>query len=86
MGVGGGGGGGGGVRGAYAASQTTALHMNQNESPIFVILFVIFFCFQRPFFLTFISFYCSWCCAVWRQKVSPYIIIVQVVFYFLWDH
>ena len=27
-------------------------------------------------------FYYSWCCAVWR----PYIIIVQVIFYFLWDH
>ena len=28
-----------------------------------------------------------WCCAVWRpQKVSPYMIIVQVIFYFLWDH
>ena len=36
-------------------------------------------------FLTFILLYCSWCCAVWQPyKVSPYIIIVQVIFYFLW--
>ena len=31
--------------------------------------------------------YCSWCHAVRRPlKVSPYIIKVQVIFYFLWDH
>ena len=57
---GGGGWGGGGVvvvggeveGGAYAASQTTVLHLNQTESPIFVILCVL--CFQRQSFLTFI--------------------------------
>ena len=41
--------------GAYAASQTTVMHMkrlNQTESPIFVILCVQ--CFQRQSFLTFI--------------------------------
>ena len=41
--------------GAYAASQTTVLHMkklNQTESPIFVILCVL--CFQRQSFLTLI--------------------------------
>ena len=38
-------------------------------------------------FLTFILLYCSWCCAVWRPwKVSPYIIIMQVIVYFLWGH
>ena len=43
--------------GAYAASQTTVLHMkrlSQTESPIFVILCVL--CYQRQTFLTFISF------------------------------
>ena len=43
-----------GVGGAYAASQTTVLHMkrlNQSEYPILVILCVI--CFQWQFFLTF---------------------------------
>ena len=46
--------GGGGGGGAYAASQTTVLHMkrlNQIESPILVILYVL--CFQRLYFLTF---------------------------------
>ena len=64
---GGGGGAWGGGRGAYAALQTTVLHMkrpNQTVSPIFVILFVL--CFQRQSFFTFILLYCSWCCAVWR--------------------
>ena len=43
--------------GAYAALQTTVLHMkrlNKTESPIFVILFVFFFCFHRQSFFTFI--------------------------------
>ena len=72
----------------YAASQTSALHMkrlNQTESPIFVILCVL--CFQRQSFFTFILLYCSWCCGLLRpQKVCTYIIIVQVIFYFLWDY
>ena len=39
-------------------------------------------------FLTFFLIYSSWCCAVCggRTNVSPYIIIVQVIFNFLWDH
>ena len=49
--------------------------------------FLCVLCFQRQSFFTFILLYCSWCCAVWRpSKVSPYIIKVQVIFYFLWDH
>ena len=45
--------------GAYAASQTTVLHvkgLNQTESPIFVILCVL--CFQRQsfFLLLFVEF------------------------------
>ena len=54
--------------GAYAASQTTVLHMkrlNQTESPIFVI-FLCVLCFQRQSIWVFILLYCSWCCAVWR--------------------
>ena len=48
--------------GAYAASQTTVLHMkrlNHTESPIFVILCVL--CFQRHSFLTLFSVY------VWKN-------------------
>ena len=49
--------GGVGGGGAYAASQTAVLHMkklNQIESPIFVILYVLSF--QRQSFFTFIYF------------------------------
>ena len=45
--------GGGAGMGAYAASQTTVLHMkkhNQTESSIFVVVCVL--CFQRQSFLT----------------------------------
>ena len=51
----GGGGGGRGGGGGVSASQTTVLHMkrlDQTESPIFVILYVL--CFQRQSFFTFI--------------------------------
>ena len=59
--------------------------LNQTKSPFFVILCVL--CFQRQSFLTFTLLYGSWCFTVWwPSKVSPYIIIVQVIFYFLWDH
>ena len=64
--VGGVGGAGAGA-GAYAASQTTMLHMkrlSQTESPIFVILCVL--CFQRQSFFEFYFTLCSWCCAVLR--------------------
>ena len=47
-------GGEGAERVAYAASQTTMLHMkrlNQTESPIFIIMCVL--CFQTQSFLTF---------------------------------
>ena len=49
--------------------------------------FCVFFVSKGNLFFTFISLYGSLCCAVWRpSKVSKYIIIVQVIFYFLWDH
>ena len=47
----------------------------------------IFFFFFFLWLLFFILLYCSWCCGVWRPyKFFPYIIMVQVIFYFLWDH
>ena len=58
--------------------------LNETESPIFVIF--VFFIFKgNPFLLLFYSFVagvvsCGGC------KVSPYIIIVQVIFHFLRDH
>ena len=45
------------LRGAYAVSQTTVLHMkrlNQTESPIFVIVCVL--CFQRQSFFLFLFY------------------------------
>ena len=54
-----GGGRGKGGGGAYAAPQTTILYMkrlNQTESPIFVILYVL--CFQRQSFFIFIDCRC----------------------------
>ena len=72
---------------AYAASQTTMLHMkrlNQTESPIFVILCVL--CFQMQSFLLLLYSTVAVLCCMAAVKVSPYIIIVQVIFYFIWDH
>ena len=77
-GVGWGEGGGAGGGGAYADSQTTVLHMkklNQNESPIFVILCSLF-----PKAILFDFYITLLPCG------SPYIIVVQVIFYFPWDH
>ena len=59
---------------AYAASQTTVLHMkrlNQTDSPIFVILCVL--CFQRQIFFTFILFYEAIC----FKSCLAYCIFVQ---------
>ena len=63
-------------------SQTTVLHMkrlNQTESPIFVTLCVI------PLWLLFYSTVAD-VVPCGSRKVSPYIIIVQVIYYFLWLH
>ena len=75
--------------GAYAASQTTVLHMkrlNQTESPIFMILCVL--CFQRHSFFTLFYSTVAGVVPCGGRKKSPCtdIIIVQVIFYFLWDH
>ena len=64
-----GGRGGGRGGGAYATSQTTVLHMkrlSQTESPLFMILCVLFF--QRQSFLTFILLFLSlyvFACMFW---------------------
>ena len=60
--------------------------LNQTESPIFVIL--CFLCFQRQsfFLLLFYSTIAGVVPCGCRKKASPYIIIVQVIFYFLWDY
>ena len=50
--------------------------------------FCVFFVSEGNLFFTFILVYCSLllCRVAAVKEVSPYIIIVQVMFYFLWDH
>ena len=79
---GGGAGGGGGCGGAYAASQTTLLYTKKQSNRFSD--FRDFVCSLFPKAILFdVYFTLSWCCAVWRPyKVSPCIIIVQVIVIF----
>ena len=71
--------------GAYAASQTTVLHMkrlNQTEPPIFV----NFVCSSFPKAILFYLFYSTVAGVVPCGGRKKYVIIVQVIFYLLWAH